>query len=164
MKSIRYILAAIVPFILLGMFCSCIIIPLNKYYDDFDVVSIASVEFYDLRQAENHYVGFLDTETPNYTLPEEQKEEFFEDLAKINFKDYIIIVLAAIDPSFYFGDWVVRINYTDGSFTLLSNGGYNVSYDPSGEHVDANHWSCDDEEWYAFIYKYIPQTIIDGNP
>lgn len=157
MKRIRYILAAVMPLVLICLFCSCIIIPINKYYDDFDTQEIASVEFFDLRQSRTS----IDNATPAYTLPEEQTEEFFEDLAKIRFRDYIIIVLAAIDPSFYFGDWVVRINYTDGSFDLLSNGGYNESYDMNGELSDANHFSCDDEEWYAFIYKYIPQAIID---
>jgi len=161
MKHIRYILAALMPLVLICLLCSCVIIPINKNYDDFDLDSIASVEFYDLRQSRTSYSDFLNTATPAYILPEEQKEEFFEDLSEIRFTDYIIIVLAAIDPSFYFGDWVVRVNYTDGSCDLLSNGGYNESYDPSGELSDSNHWSCDDGEWYAFIFKYIPQYIID---
>ena len=161
MKSIRYICAALMPFVLICLFCSCVIIPINKHYDGFDIESVASVEFYDLRQSQTSSFGFLDTATPAYTLPEEQKEAFLADLAEIKFTDYIIIVIAAIDPSFYFGDWVVRVNYTDGSCDLLSNGGYNESYDPSGELSDSNHWSCDDDEWHAFIFKYIPQYIID---
>ena len=161
MKSIRYIFAALMPFVLICLFCGCVIIPINKHYDGLDSESVASVEFYDLRQSQTSYSGFLDTATPAYTLPEDQKEAFLADLAEIKFTDYIIIVIAAIDPSFYFGDWVVRVNYTDGSCDLLSNGGYNESYDPSGELSDSNHWSCDDGEWYAFIFKYIPQYIID---
>ncbi len=160
MKRIRYILAALLPFILICLFCSCIIIPLTKYYD-LDTASVSSVEIYDLRQARSHYSDFLDSETPAYTIPEEQTEEFFEDLSKIRFTDHIIIVLAAIDPSFVFDDWVVRINYTDGSFDLLSCDGYNEAYDSDGNFSDSNHFSCDNDEWHAVIFKYLPREIID---
>ena len=93
MKRTKYILAALMPLLLICIFCGCVIIPISKHYDGFDSESVASVEFYDLRQPQTSYSGFLDTATPAYTLPEEQKEAFLADLAEIKFTDYIIIVI-----------------------------------------------------------------------
>ena len=137
----------------------CIVIPIHKRYDDIDREQVASVDVYDLRNSESHYSNFLETETAVYTLSEDQLDGFFSDLANIRFTDNLIITIAAVDPSFYYGDWVVRINYADGSYSLISCSGYGETYDANGQVIDSNHFGCDDDEWEQLVGKYVPEDI-----
>jgi hypothetical protein len=137
------------------------VIPKTKYYDEFESATTVSVEIYDLRNCNTRMGGeFLKTEKPVYTVPEERKEEFLTDLAQIQFTDFIIITIAAIDPSFDYGDWVIRVNHMDGSFVLISDAGYGESYDANGQFVSSNHYSCEDEDWNQFIGAYVPPEIL----
>lgn len=135
---------------------SCIVIPLYEHFE-IDADTVASIEIYDLCGVDSLYGGFVETETPVYKIPPEEKTDFLNDLAKIRFSDAIIIVLAAIDPSFYYDEWTVRINYTDGSYELISSDGYGETYDNNGERIDSHHFGCDQEEWRTFVGKYVPK-------
>jgi hypothetical protein len=139
---------------------SCVIIPIYKNFE-IDADTVASIEIYDLREADSLYSNFVKTESPVYEIPQEKKAAFLNDLAEIHFSDAIIIVLAAIDPSFYYDVWTIRINYTDGSYELISSDGYEEAYDSNGESVDIHHFGCDQEEWWAFIGKYVPEDIFN---
>ena len=136
---------------------SCIVIPLYKHFE-IDSDTVASIEIYDLCEVDSVY-DFVETETPVYEIPTEEKTDFLNDLAQIRFSDAIIIVLAAIDPSFDYDEWTLRINYTDGSYELISSDGYGQTYDNKGESVEGHHFGCDQEEWIAFIGKYVPEDI-----
>ena len=89
--------------------------------------------------------------------------DFLSDLSNIQFSDTIIIAIAAVDPSFYYDDWVTRINYTDGSFSLISCDGFGESYDANDQVTDRNHFGCDNDEWKQFIGKYVPYDIFENN-
>ena len=65
-------------------------------------------------------------------------------------------MLAAVDPSFHYGDWVVRLNYTDNYYELISSGGYGEIYDNNDEVVDTNHYGCEDDEWESFVTQFLP--------
>ena len=80
--------------------------------------------------------------------------KIFNDLADIQFTDTFIIVLAAVDPSFYYGDWVVRINFTNGQYTFYSCGGYGETFDAEGNCISSTYFSCDDEELKTLVGKY----------
>ncbi len=138
--------------LLLGVLLSlsgCIVLTFEKYYDDIDREKLSSVEFFDLRNGQT----LLDPSA--HILPAEEADPFLDDLAKIRFEDKMVIVLAAVDPSFEWGEWVVRLNYTDGTYTLISNKGYGASYDANDKNIDTNHYGCADEEWYTLIEKYV---------
>ncbi len=139
---------------------SCIMIPLHKSFE-IDTATVSSIEIYDLYGVDNSGGEFVKTETPVYKIPEENHSDFLSDLSEIQFSDTIIIMIAAIDPSFYYDQWTVRINYTDGSFELISCGGYGESFDENGEYTNSHHYGCDDEEWSAFIGKYVPEEIFE---
>ena len=114
-----------------------------------------SVQFYDLRnQNANGGTGFNQSEEPVYTVPEEEREKFLKDFSTLEFTDTIIIVLAAIDPSFSYGEWVVRINFTNGQYTFYSCAGYGETFNAEGKRVSSTHFSCNDEELEKLIGKY----------
>ena len=136
MKKLRLAWILLLIFVLLISLNGCVIIPRHMNYDDINREQVSSVDIYDLYKSESNYSDFLTTETPVYTLTNDQLDSFLSDLADIRFTDYIIIVLAAVDPSFSYGDWVVRINYTDGSYSLISCDGYGETYDANNQVVD----------------------------
>ena len=136
----------------------CVIIPVDQYYDDIETEKVASVDIYDFRGKPADF-KLPDDASPVYTLQEDQQEDFGDDLGKIEFTDYIIITLAAVDPSFTLGKWVVRINYEDGGYALLGDGGYNVTYNLENKKKSSNHYSCDSEEWEQFLFKYLPDEF-----
>lgn len=58
---------------------------------------------------------------------------------------------------------VVRLNFTDGSFRLISDAGYWEAYDTQGNYVSKDHYYGDDDDWYAFLKPYLPSPT-DGKP
>lgn len=152
MKPYKPFLFALMTFVLIVSLSGCIIIPLTKYYD-ISAEEVESVQFYDLRNEES-YMGLDPTLEPVYTIPEEDIEAFLEDFSKLEFSDSIIIALAAVDPSFYYGEWVVRINFSNGQYTFYSCGGFGETFDAEGELISSTHFSCDCEELSNLIGKY----------
>ena len=138
---------------------SCIIIPLKTNFE-IDPSAVAFVEVYYLAEVDTLYGNFVKTEETAYKIPTEQTADFLGDLAKIEFSDAIVIVLAAIDPSFYYDDRTVRINYNDGSFELISPDGYGQTFSNTGELIDSHHYGCNQDEWDALISKYVPSDVI----
>lgn len=160
MKTLKVFLISVLSLAILLSITGCVIIPLHKNYN-LDSEEVASVEIYDLRNSETHYSNFLEAESPVYTVKKDKTADFLSDLSEIDFSDALIITIAAVDPSFEYGDWVVRINYADESFSLISCNGYGESYDSNGETADDNHFGCDNDEWNQFIGKYVPEDIFE---
>lgn len=141
----------------LCLFSGCIFIPRYRYYNDIDAESVSAIAIYDLRDSDVYTSDFQEIQEPLCTLTEDQTEAFLSDLAKFRFSDHILIILAAMDPSFYYGDWVVCIHFTDGGYRLISNGGFGERFAADGTLVSSNHYSCDSKDWEALISKYLPQ-------
>ncbi|MPM90422.1 hypothetical protein SDC9_137543 [bioreactor metagenome] len=160
MRVFKFSLLAILLIVVLTSFSSCIIIPVYKNYK-INREDLSSVDIYDMRNCENNYNDFFVAETPVYTLTDDQLDDFLSDLADIRFSDHIIIVLAAVDPSFSYSNWVIRLNYTDGTYTLISSGGYGETYDAKGDLIKTNHFGCDDDEWRQFISRYLPSELYE---
>ena len=154
--------------LLVPLLSGCIIIPRYTNFE-IDATTVESIEIYDLYRdtkiiKDEEYGPYLRELRPSettsvYTLPKESEADFLSDLAKIQFNDYIIIVLAAIDPSFNYDRWTARINYTDGSYEFISCRGYGETFNANGELISCHHNGCDDEEWWALIEKYTPADI-----
>ena len=119
----KIILSVMVSILLLSLLTGCIVIPLRHNFE-INADEVESVDIYDLREVDTLYGDFVETEKPVYKIPADKNVEFLSELSKIEFSDSIVIVLAAVDPSFYYGEWTVRINYTDGSFELISSHGF----------------------------------------
>ena len=143
---------------LLLVLSGCISVPVYKNHT-FSHDDVASVSIYDLRESDTHYSGFHEKQEPVYTVPQEQLDDFLTDLSDIRFSDSIIIfTIAAVDPSFTFDDWVVRVNYKDGSFDLISCDYYNEQYDENGNCTDRDHFGSDNEFWNDLIKEKLPNT------
>jgi len=155
----RFFLLTIV-FAMLFSLSGCIIIPLHKNLvipED----TVASIEVFDLRN-DSRESSIFDTENPVYTIPPAQLGEFLDELGKLQLTDYIVIILAAVDPGFYYGSWVIRINYKDGSYEYLSESGYSEVFDENGKWQEVNTYAPDDEERYAFIQKFVPEELFNA--
>jgi hypothetical protein len=155
MKKKKLILLVLIS-ILSVCLTSCIIIPLRRHYT-YSADEVSCIRFYDLRDSYSRTSGFDEEETAIFTLPDEQMKEFLTDFSKITFKDSIIIVLAAVDPSFCYGPWVVEIVFTDGSYSFYSTGGFGETFDANGECIRTSHYSADDEDLEKLIGKYYEQ-------
>ena len=154
MKQYQKVMSVLLVFMCAITLSACIMIPLSKYYN-ISPDEVESVQFYDLRaQDVNHYHGFDLIYEPVYTVPEEKMAEFLTDFANLKFSDTLIITIAAVDPSFSYGDWVVRINYSNGQYSFYSSGGYGETYDAEGNVITSTHYSCDKEELEELIGKH----------
>lgn len=161
MKIKKTVLVSAFILVMLFSLTSCIIIPLKKHYD-FELDEVSSIDIYNLRENRMDRSNFLETEVPMYTIGEDQKADFLSDFGDIQFNDSIIIVLAAIDPSFSYGEWVVRINFVDGSYSLFSCAGYGETFDANDKWKESTHYSCDLEDLVELICKYVPKDILIG--
>lgn len=163
MKLIRVLTAATVLLSITLTLSGCIVIPITKRYNiEHDTVD--SIDIYDLRSCENRDHGTWETLSPFCTLSDNQLESFLNDLSGIRFEDTIIIALAAVDPSFSYGEWVVQIHYTDGTYELISSGGFGGTYSSDHERIATHHFGCDADEWAQFILKYVPEATVQTNP
>lgn len=156
MKSCKRIFFAVLAFVLLTALSGCIVIPLAKYYN-IPEEDVASIQFYDLRSEETiRSYNFEKNYEPSYTLPEKDIEAFLEDFSKLKFSRLILIVPASVDPGFHYGVWVVRVNFTDGRYTLYSCGSYSETMDAEGNCISSNHYACEEEDLENLIGKYYP--------
>ena len=155
MKLLRSIIMFVLIILVSLNLCGCIIIPLYKNYN-IAVDEVVSIQFYDLRMVDDRDSFYYDMESidPVFTVPEEEAGRFLNDFSKLIFKDTLIITIAAVDPSFSFGQWVVRINFTNGNYTFYSSAGYGLTMDAEGVRVSDTHYSCDEEQLALLIMKY----------
>lgn len=155
MKHIKLLVLAAVVLSLTVCLSGCIIVPLHKYYK-IPYEEVAAVQFYDLRNGHSTYNDFRHTVDPVYTLPEEEIADFLNGFSKPEFTDTVVIALASVDPSFSYGEWVVRIDFTDKSYTFYSCAGYGETFDAGGNLIDSTHFGCDCDELAELINRYYP--------
>lgn len=154
MKPYKPFLSVLITFFLITFLSGCITIPLKKHYD-ISVEELTSVQFYDLRNQEpENRIAFNETIEPVYTIPQNDTENFLSDFSKLEFSDSITILPATIDPSFYYGDWVIRINFSNGQYAFYSCAGYGETFDTDGKCISSTHFSCNDNELKLLVSKY----------
>ena len=162
-KFLCLLLLLVIVTAALSSFFGCFTFDTDVYYDSrkIDADKVSSIEIYDLtvnRDGEKGHWLLKDCD-PVYSIPEEQIKPFLDDLSKVQFRRvrlFIMCIPAAIDPDFSYGDLIVQINYEDGHYRLLSDGGYNEVFDADGICTSADHNTCDHEEWSLFIKRYLP--------
>ena len=156
MKHYKRLLTALMVFMLMISFSGCIVIPQSKYYD-IPAETVASIQFYrydpytsDSQDFESYHLV--------HTVPAGSKASFLTDFSNVEFTDTIVLTIAAVDPSFSYGDWVVRINLNDGQYTLYSSAGFGQTFDADGNCTSSTHFSCDAEVLDKLIQKYYKHT------
>lgn len=131
--------------------------PLNLYGD----FPVTSVSLYQLDEAfplatEDGKLNLDEAYSPVAFLSEEEMENFCEKMQKLEFRNDIVIILAAMDPIRweYVGN-LIRVDYENGWFEVIC---YDGTYWFDGKtHKSSAH--CDTEEWDAFLAEYFPDDI-----
>ncbi len=161
MKRTKFIFMLLIASTLLFSITGCV--TLQMQIDDVTEANVASIQIYRLLP-DDRVSGFHETSEPIVTLDPSRHGEFLEGLAKLKFSDTIPLFMAS-DPSFSYGAYVVRLNFTDGSFRLISDSGYGETFNAQGECVSADHYYCDSEKWEALLNPYLPTaTRPNGKP
>lgn len=167
MRHYQSVIALALLIALVLSLSGCIVIPKETYYD-LDPEEVESVWFYELKEPIYHdHSGSFEGESspePVFILPQNRNKAFLKDFADLRFTDVILITVAAVDPSFSYGNLVVRINFTNGRYTCYSCLGYGATYDADGSILSITHYSCEEEDLAKLIKKYMefqkPENII----
>ena len=129
-----------------------------------DVSHISCIRIYDTYTNDVSY-DYRDPNEPCVDLigeiPSDQISAFVDDLTGLSFVDqhFILLFPVTYDPNFYYGPYIVKVEYEDGSCELISeciqykfyaNEKYPYSYDYSVE------WDA----WLDFLQKYVDVTDI----
>ena len=159
MKHAKMLISAVLLIALLCTLTGCIVVPVHDYCNDIDPASVASIEIYNLRNVNTLEGRFLETETPVRILQPLQHAAFLYDLSRIHFTTEILLLPIPSDPSRYYGDLTIRINFTDGSFQLVSDRSFGQSFDKDGKMVEYNYYACDSAEWQQFVQNYLNPVL-----
>ena len=95
---------------------------------------------------------------PIYTLPQEKIAPFLEELSAIKFVSSYTFILGAYDPYYMFGDYFIRVNFADGSFSYIADRFYRP-YDAEGQYIVGYYGNpaCKTEkEFDALVAKFLP--------
>lgn len=162
----RKIIALFVAFLLIFSMTGCVFIPSWKQVDvRYDTSEIVSVELYQLTGSyDGRFYGLeedidqMEEELdPIDALDAEQYEEFVKDLEGLTFTDHFFVILvAAMDPSYSYHGYTVKITYRNGDYDIISCS--SQLYDEA-ENYDENTWNCDEEKWNNFIESYFSVDI-----
>ena len=154
MKQYKRIVLVAMAFVLLFSLSGCIMIPVTKHYN-IPADEVKSICFYDLHGEDGVSYSKLDERyEPVYTLPQKEHKAFLKDFSKIKYSRTLIITIAAVDPGFSIGDWVIRVDFTNGQYSFYSYAGYGETYDAEGTTVSSNHFGCDEQQFKGLIQNY----------
>ena len=131
--------------------------PLNLYGDS----KVVSVSLYQIDEpmTPSMQEGVLNLDEqfdPLAFLPEDQAETFCQKMQKLEFRNDIFLILAAMDPEFqYHVGYVIRVDYENGWFELICS--EKTYWFDGREHLSSPY--CDTEKWNAFLAEYFPDDI-----
>ena len=112
------------------------------------------VKWYSEHSGDYVYVENITTELePVATVAEEDYEAFLDEMVSLPFSDYIIIVLAAIDPAYHYSSPLIIITYDDGTKDILTAAGQMFGNDGTSDGLERN-FECDEAIFDEFIKKY----------
>ena len=144
-------LSALVLIIALMMSLSgCIVITLDEYYElAYDTNQIESIGIYARGDAN------VLSDEPLAVIDPDEFDAFVGELESLSFEENKIITIAAIDPSFSFGDYIIQVVYTDGAVERISNFGYQEFQDAAGNEQCSHYGLQNEEEWEIFLNPYL---------
>ena len=146
--------------LLLAMSLSSCLTPRVTYEPANGTDGIASVRVYYVEKS-NGYDAWSDLPdleamaTASCEVSSDRYGELFEDLAGLDFQDFIPLAPIPMDPNFYVHGYVLAIIYESGAFEYVTPDGIQL-HGESPEEDMRTHYTCDGDEWEAFIHKYAP--------
>ena len=113
---------------------------------------ITEIAVFDLRNKGVNHID--DSMVPAGYVDRGDFAAFVEEVETFPFVKEILLVIAPTDPSFYYGGYVVRITYADGSYELIGATGYQSRY-RDGEYVGGSHYGCDRDRWNQMVLDFV---------
>ena len=123
-----------------------------------DVSNIQSIRIYKTNDSEILY-DYSDPDDPCglflAEIPSEQFALFMEKFAGLSFHKSHLIILFPVtyDPNFYYGEYIVKIVYHDGSCELISDCNQR-QFRLNEKYPDDIRYGCDRDQWEAFINQW----------
>ena len=89
-------------------------------------------------------------------IPSEQFAAFAEDLAGLSFVEPHLIILfpVAYDPNFYYGNYIVKVEYHDGSCELISDI-IQRQFRVNEKYPDTTQYNTEQESWLTFLHNWV---------
>ena len=95
-------------------------------------------------------------------ISSDQVADFVEELTALPFTESHLILLfpAAVDPNFYYGNHIVKVEYLDGSCELIS---YCIQrqFPLNEKYPDTTRYGTENEQWLDFLQNWV--DISDQN-
>ena len=156
MKKILAVLMLVVTTCLL---CGCIIRFQNSFEPMGTVDQIESVEIFYLHSSVYSYR--LDTSSFESVAVLEQSDfnQMHDRLQNLAYNDLIILVVPT-DSNYYLFDFVIKVQYNDGTFDLVSEMGA-FAYDSNNKVTSDTCGWIDEEIWKQLIVDFVGQEQWD---
>ena len=121
-----------------------------------DVSEITSIRIY---RTDNTSYDYEDPEDPLgemlAEIPTEEFASFTKELTDLSFvKNHVIILFpVTIDPNFYYGNHIVKVEYQDGSCELIS---YSIQrqFIVGEKYPNLTRYTAENESWLAFLRNW----------
>ena len=91
----------------------------------------------------------------------EQYAYFTAELTGLSFAEHHLIILfpVAVDPNFYYGNYIVKIEYQDGSCELISDW-MQRKFRVNEKYPDYTDYDTEDEPWLEFLRKWVDDPAL----
>ena len=131
-----------------------------KYELMHDVSEILSIRIYCTDDGSDVVYNYSDPDDPCRILigeiPSEHYSNFVEELVGLSFSEshMILMVPLPIDPNFYYGKYLVKVEYIDGRCELISNP-LSYQFEANGDISKLIRYSIDRELWLSFLQNWV---------
>lgn len=123
-----------------------------KFMHSADKVGFMAI-YYDLPSWQE--LDFPIEQDPVCYISENDFQSLMDDISNLKWSTGVILLPAAVDPSFYFGDYTLMIVYDNGDFEMISNGGMQVQKSADGKYFRSRHYGFpDDTDWLELLEQY----------
>ena len=125
-----------------------------------DVSNIESIRIYGTDDGSEVLYDYSDPIDPCRVLlveiPSEQFAAFTEELTSLSFVEPHLIFLFPVtyDPNFYYGNYLVKIEYHDGSCELISDI-IQRQFRVNEKYADSSDYNTEYEAWLAFLRNWV---------
>ena len=97
-------------------------------------------------------------------IPAEQYAQFTEELTGLSFVEshMILLIPDSYDPNFYYGYYIVKIEYHDGSWELISDI-IQRQFSANDRISSTTRYSTAQESWLAFLQNWVELPDLNNN-
>ena len=130
-----------------------------------DITNIKSIRVHqdnyeEFEEANGRIYNYSDPDEPCGQLlgeiPSDQFAAFAEELTGLSYVEPHLIILfpVAYDPNFYYGNYIVKIEYHDGSCELISDI-IQRKFAVNEKYPSTTDYNANEEAWLAFLEKWV---------